>query len=223
MSDLIIRKAERRAVRARVLLAGPSKSGKTFGALALASGLTGDITKVVMIDTERGSGDMYGTGKSFSIISLSPPHSPHRYIEALQLAEKTAECIIIDSLTHEWAGIGGCLQMHQEMGAKNSYTAWGRIKPQHARLIDVIHNSTCHVIATVRTKDAYVLNEKNQPVKVGMELVQQNDLEYEFDISLRIDRNHVATCVGDRTGTLSEIKTPLTKDHGAVVRAWLEG
>ena len=52
------RKAERRKAKLRLGITGTAGSGKTYGALLVAKGLGG---KVVLIDTENGSGDLYAT------------------------------------------------------------------------------------------------------------------------------------------------------------------
>ena len=56
MATIEIRKAERVKSKLRLGLAGPSGSGKTMSALKVAKGIGG---RVCLIDTERGSGDLY--------------------------------------------------------------------------------------------------------------------------------------------------------------------
>ena len=56
------------------------------------------------------------------VLAITPPFSPEKYIEALQLCEKEGmEVIIIDSISHEWEGIGGILEQHSAM-VGNSYS-----------------------------------------------------------------------------------------------------
>ena len=79
--SVVIRKAERKRTRLRLALAGPTGSGKSMSALMLAFGLG---EKVGMIDTERGSGDLYAHLGDYDIISLEPPFTVPKYREALK-------------------------------------------------------------------------------------------------------------------------------------------
>lgn len=124
MSGFILKKASKKAKKLRVLLSASSGSGKTFGALKAAYGLVGDWTKICVIDTERDSASLYSDFGEFETISLVAPYTPERYIEAITSAEKSGmEAIIIDSITHEWNGEGGCLDIHNKLGG--SFQNWG--------------------------------------------------------------------------------------------------
>ena len=57
-------KAERRKSKMRLGLAGPAGSGKTYSSLLIAFGILAENgkngkAKIAMIDTERGSGELY--------------------------------------------------------------------------------------------------------------------------------------------------------------------
>ena len=103
-----IRKAERKQAKIRLALQGPSGSGKTYSSLLIARGLVDDWPKVVIIDTENFSADLYAHLGSFNVLSTTPPYSPEKYIEAITACiEAGMEVIIIDSISHEWDGQGG--------------------------------------------------------------------------------------------------------------------
>jgi hypothetical protein len=150
---MAFRKAERRKARLRLGIAGPSGSGKTYSALLIAFGLGG---KVALIDTENGSGDMYPHLGDYDVLTLRAPFTPDKYIEGIREAEKAGySTVIIDSLSHAWAGEGGLLDQHGKIadsGKGNSYTAWRSITPKHNALVEAMLQSSCHVIATMRTK-----------------------------------------------------------------------
>jgi Rad3-related DNA helicase len=96
-----IRKAERKLAKIRLALQGPAGSGKTYSAILLASGLIGGLSKVCIIDTENQSADLYAHLGDYLVLPLPKPHTPERYIEAIELAEKEGmQCIIIDSISH---------------------------------------------------------------------------------------------------------------------------
>ena len=74
----------------------------------MAYGVTGDWSKIAVIDTENGSADLYSDLGGYNSITMNPPYSPERYIEAIKTCEKAGiELVIIDSITHEWDGEGG--------------------------------------------------------------------------------------------------------------------
>tara|TARA_R110000851_G_C13101390_1_gene568468 strand:- start:9785 stop:10675 length:891 start_codon:yes stop_codon:yes gene_type:complete len=196
-----IRKSERRKAKMKLALQGSSGSGKTYSSLLIAKGLAGnDFTKVAVIDTENGSADLYAHLGDYNVISLQPPYSPERYIEAINLCENAGiEVVIIDSISHCWDYL---LDVHSNM-VGNSFTNWGKITPRQNAFVNKILQSDTHIIATMRVKQDYVLNQKNGktiPEKVGLKAVQRNDVDYEFTIVFDIDIAHNAKASKDRTG-----------------------
>jgi type II secretory pathway predicted ATPase ExeA len=75
---MAFRKAERKQAKLRLTLCGPSGSGKTYSALLIARGLAAD-GKIALIDTERGSGELYSELIDYDVARLSPPFTPERY------------------------------------------------------------------------------------------------------------------------------------------------
>ncbi len=196
-----LRKATRAATKMRIGLAGTAGSGKTYSALLMASGMA-PWDKIALIDTENGSGDLYAHLGPYNIITLTAPFSPERYIEAIEACEKAGmEVIILDSMTHEWDGKGGILEL-KDQAAGNSFTAWAKLTPRHNAFINKILASSAHMICTMRSKQDYVLVEKNGkqvPQKVGLKAITREGVEYEFTVVLDIDTNHMATASKDRT------------------------
>ncbi len=197
-----IRKAERRNAKIKLALQGPSGSGKTYSALKIAKGLT-ELNYVAVIDTENHSADLYDHLGAYNVIDVVKPYSPEKYIEAIQEAVNAGmKVIIIDSLSHEWEGEGGVLDIHSQM-AGNSFTNWAKVTPRHNALVQAILNADAHIIATFRTKQDYVLTDKNGkmvPEKVGLKSVTRDGMDYEFTIVFDIDIAHHCTASKDRTG-----------------------
>jgi hypothetical protein len=109
-------KAERKKARIKMALQGPSGSGKTMSALLIAFGLCGEWNKIAVIDTENHSADLYAHLGGYNVLSISAPFTPEKYIEAINVCENAGiEVIIIDSISHEWEGIGGILDIHSNM------------------------------------------------------------------------------------------------------------
>jgi hypothetical protein len=225
-----IRQARRSATKLRLLLEGPSGSGKTYGGLTVAKGL--GCQRVIVIDTEQGSSDLYDSILPFDVIDLAPPFTPESYVEAIGAAEDAgADCIIIDSISHEWNGKGGCLELVDEIArAKfkgNTWSAYSEITPRHRAFIDRMLRSSAHIIATTRSKtETAQVNEggRTRVVKLGMKAETRDGVEYEFTTCLSlIHDGHFAVASKDRTGLFAGDPKPITVDTGKRIAEWLSG
>lgn len=222
-----IRKATRKKAKLRLGIAAPSGAGKTYGALQIAFGMGG---KVGLIDTENGSGDLYANLGDYDIIQIQAPYTVEKYRAAITAFEKAGHSVIIlDSLSHAWAGDGGLLDKQGKIadsGKGNSYTAWRQVTPDHNALVEAMLQSPCHIIATMRSKTEYVLEEdekgKKTPKKVGMAPVQREGMEYEFTVMLDIDVKHNATASKDRTGMFDGLFFKLSGETGEKLIKWLD-
>jgi len=221
-----IRKAERKKAKLRLGIAAPSGAGKTYSALLLAFGLGG---KVGLIDTEHGSGDLYAHLGDYDIIGIEAPYTVAKYTQAIKAFEQAGyNTVIIDSLSHAWSGDGGLLDKQGKMADRgtNSFAAWRTITPEHNALVDAMLSSPCHIIATMRAKQEYVLETnskgKQEPKKVGMAPVQREGMEYEFTVMLDVDMNHIASASKDRTSLFDGQYMKITPDTGKMLLSWLE-
>ncbi|HNP31800.1 MAG TPA: AAA family ATPase [Flavobacterium sp.] len=197
-------KAERHQVKLRLGLSGASGFGKTYSALLLAFGITNEWAKIAIIDTENGSASLYSHLGDYNTLTLEEPFTPERYIEAINICEKAyVDVIIIDSISHEWSGKGGCLELHEQLGGK--LQDWAKISPRHQAFIDRILNSTAHIITTVRRKVDYTMdadmNGKSKVVKHGTKEITREGFEYELTANFElINDKHLAKASKDRTG-----------------------
>ena len=226
----------RKKAKLRMALTGVSGAGKTLSALYIAYGITGDWSKIALIDTEHERARFYadrsdlGTGE-FLYASFEPPYSPMRYKEyVLQgaLAVGSDGVVIIDSFTHAWNNTGGILDIKEQIAkqsGKNSYSAWLEAGKEQNNLVNTILAVDCHTIVTMRSKMDYAMQEnekgKLQPVKMGLAPVQREDTEYEFDIVLDIARNHIATASKDTT-FLDNFGQVITPELGKQLKEWLD-
>lgn len=218
-------KAERKKGKLRLGIAGPAGSGKTYSALLIAFGLGG---RVAMIDTERGSGELYDHLGAYDVCTIEAPFEPRKYVEAIHTAEDLGyETIIIDSLSHAWVGQGGLLDVHGHIADKtgNSWSAWRQVTPKHNELVDAMLQSRCHVIAAMRSKMEYTQVEENgkkQVKKLGMSPIQRDGMEYEFTVFIDLDHHHTATATKDRTTLFDGQYFVPTVETGKTLLAWLE-
>jgi hypothetical protein len=222
-----LKKATRKQVKLRLGISAVSGGGKTYSALLLAHGLIGSWDKIAVIDTENGSASLYSHLGEFNVIELQAPFSPERYIQAIKSCEDAGmECIVVDSITHEWDGKGGLLEIHSQMTG-NSFTNWSSLTPRHQKFIDAILQSKCHVITTVRRKTDYEINKdgngKTQVTKAGLKEITRDGFEYELTVNFNLDERHNCTISKDRTGLF--IDKPfftITEETGELIKKWCE-
>lgn len=225
----IFQKAVRQVAKLRLALSGPSGSGKTYSALLIASGIV-PIEKVAVVDTENGSANLYANLGTYSVLTLHPPYTPKKYIEAIHAAEQEGfELVIIDSLSHAWNGEGGLLeQKDKATDAKykgNGWAAWREVTPEYNKLIETMLNSSCHIIATMRSKTEYMQDDSNgrkRIVKVGAAPIQRDGIEYEFTVVFDLSIDHMATVNKDRTRLFDGQYFVPTPDVGKTLKQWLD-
>ncbi|TCZ73285.1 AAA family ATPase [Flaviaesturariibacter aridisoli] len=213
--------AQRKRARIKMGLQGPSGSGKTFSALLLAYGLCNDWSKVAVVDTENHSSELYAHLGPFQVLPMRAPFTPERYMQAMEACEAGGiEVIIIDSATHEWEEL---LDHHSKLPG-NSFTNWGKITPRHNAFVQRVLQSPTHVICTIRTKQDYVLNEKNgkmTPEKVGLKGVQRDGIEYELTLVFDLDIKNLAVASKDRTGLFfGKPEQRLSVETGLAILEW---
>ena len=133
-----LQKAEKQQVKLRIGISSPSGFGKTYSSLLLAYGITNNWTKIAVIDSENGSGSLYSELGEYNVLNLEAPYTPERYIEAMKVCENASiEVIIIDSLSQEWSGKGGCLQIHEQLGGR--FQDWSKV----TRIIYLVQSILC--------------------------------------------------------------------------------
>lgn len=217
------KKAVRSESKLRLALEGISGSGKTYSALRLAKGLGG---KIAVVDTERGSASLYSGLPGipeFDVLELTDSFSPEVYVDAIHAAEEAGyNVIILDSITPEWSGKNGCLELADLYSKGNSLAGWKKVTPLHRKFLDTIVNSKCHIIATMRSKAAVSMVD-GKVKKVQDKTEQRDGTEFEFTVVLSIDRDsHNAVASKDRTGLFKDPEV-LTEETGKKLLSWLSG
>lgn len=235
MSVIQIREAHREGARLVIGLQGISGSGKTFTALQLAWGLANyDASKVGFLDTENRRGSLYadslvdvnGQVHRFLIGDLTPPFSPARYIEAIRAFEQAGvEVLIIDSVSHEWAGQGGCYDI-----AKNTTKRiddWLTAKNEHKRFMNAMLQSSMHVIACIREAPKTDFSDPKNPKALGLMPIQESQFVFELTASLQMwnegQAQHVLKCPAELRGILGRGDGYITAQDGKALRDWVDG
>jgi hypothetical protein len=229
MAAFEIHRATKRRAKLRLGMSGPAGSGKTYSALLIASGLGG---RIGLIDTEHGSGDLYADllPEGYDVLSLTPPYTPARYIEAIHAFEEAGvSTIVVDSLTHAWSGEGGSLDRQGKIADKtgNSWQAWRQVTPEHNALVEALLQSPCHIIATMRAKTEYVQEKddrtgKQVVRKIGLAPIMRDGIEYEFTTFFELDVQHMAFAGKDRTRLFDGAIFKPEIETGRQLLSWLD-
>ena len=229
---MAFQKATKTQRNAHIALIGPTGAGKTLTALKMAQRLLEPGKRIALIDTENASASLYSDTIDFDTLCLES-FSPRDYIKAIHEAEATGEhgVLVIDSLSHAWAGKNGVLEMvdnaAKRSGSGSTFGAWRDATPEHNDLVDALVRCRLDLIVTMRSKMAYV-QEKDEKTgkttvrKIGLQPVQREGLEYEFDLIADMDVEH-HFIVGKTRCSLMDGVVAL-KPEGSVIepfRAWL--
>jgi AAA domain len=231
-------------------LAGGTGSGKTFSAMRLASGISGGKPFAV-IDTEAGRAKHYADQFKFDHGDLSPPFTPEAYALAILAADEAKyPCIVVDSCTHEWAGEGGVLEMHEaeldrmagqdwEKRERVKMAAWIKPKTQHKKMVQRLLQVRAHLILCFRAEEKVDMVRDDKTGKMlivpkksvtgldGWIPVCEKNLPYELTASFLL--------TADAPGIPKPIKLqeqhrimfpdgkPIGEASGKLVAAWADG
>ena len=157
------RPAVRENVSLLIGLAGGTGSGKTFTAMRLAKGIAGD-KPFALIDTEAGRAKHYADAFRFDHGDLKPPFRPATYTEAILAADAAGyPVVVVDSVSHVWAGDGGILDWQEDeidrMAGDDwkkreavKMAAWIKPKMAHKAMVQKLLQVRAHVILCFRAE-----------------------------------------------------------------------
>lgn len=242
-----LKKAKRHKLILAMAMIGPSGSGKTVGGLILAYGMMkakypeateAEVwAKIGLVDTEHERSLVYvGLTKGDVTIGefwhwdLKAPYSVARYKEAVEdMKAEGVEVVVVDSLSHAWTGEGGVVDVNDSQSGKNSFSNWNDTNKQaYNPLVSfaVGESTGVHMINTIRSKQGYAMetddNGKAQVVKVGLQPIQRDQFEYEFQIALNVGMDHKAQPSKDNSDIFEGFHGKVTQAHGAKLYDWLE-
>jgi hypothetical protein len=239
MSVIQIRKAEREGSKLVFAFAGWTGEGKTVTAILFGYGLAGyDASKVGFIDAENRRGSLCAdtlenatrpTKDRFLIGDLYAPFSPERYSEAIEdMQAAGVEVCIIDSVTHEWEGLGGCQEIAEAGNPK--IPRWELAKGKHKRFMNKLLQSDMHIIVCVRAREKVKPEKKNgktEFVDYGLQPIQEKNFMFEMTASLMMynqgRQQSIIKCPAALVNYLGRKEGYITSDDGYAVRQWVNG
>ena len=162
---ITFRRAVRENVNLLIGLIAPSGGGKTYTAMRMATGMAAD-KPFVFIDTEAGRGKHYADQFAFDYTDLKPPFTPEKYSEAILAAAAAGYGVcVVDSMSHEWAGAGGILEIQEaeiermsggdwKKAEKVQLASWIKPKGLHKKMVQKsILQVRMHLILCFRAEE----------------------------------------------------------------------
>lgn len=233
MTGFVFTPAVRWQRKARIALAGPAGSGKTFTALRLASALG---ARVALVDTEHESASLYardadGQGFDFDTLPLTV-FTPANLVGALAAAAQARyDVMVVDGLSPFWSGPGGMLEQADTGAARNggnTFAGWKEARPQERQLLEALLSFPGHLVVTMRSKTDYVVETDDRgrkvPRKIGLKPEQRDGIEYEFDVMGELDSDNTMVVSKTRFPALSGLVVSKPGEALAEqVLAWLSG
>ncbi len=229
MGILTIAPAELAGAHLLIELAGGPQSGKTLTALRLARGMAGPKGTIGFLDTEAARGRLYARQISggFLHADLTPPFTAPRYRQAIvEFIERGVEVLIIDSLSHVWAGDGGVLDQADATG-KEGLLKWRDPKRAYNRFVNFLLSVRLHIIMCSRARQP-VIQEGGTLTTMPWEPIHDKRLKFEMTIFLPMLLD--GTYETDRKrlkapGDLRHLFTGdlLTEETGATIGDWVAG
>lgn len=198
----MFKKATKKQAKLRLAISGPSGSGKTYTALRIATGLG---LPIAVIDTEHRSASKYSDKFKFDVAEMNQDKSIDELMKLLKIAaEERYSVLIIDSLTHAWQTL---LEEVDKIAAEkyrgNTWSAWSHGTPKLRRLMTALLEFPGHLIVTMRSKTEWTVERtpegKSKPVKTGLAPEFGKGSEYEFDMLMEMNIEHIAHISKDRT------------------------
>lgn len=235
--------AVRRDVNLLIGLAGGTGSGKTFTALRLATGLAMG-QKFALIDTEAGRANHYADQFAFDHGDLRAPFRPDAYVEAIQAADDAGyPVIVVDSMSHEYAGEGGILDWQEEefqrMGGRDSakMASWIKPKMSHKQMMQKLLQVRAHLILCFRAEPKIeIVKEGGKTIIVpkqsltgldGWIPVTEKNLPFELTVSFLLTADHPGVPkpikLQEQHKPLFPLNQPITEESGRLIAAWAKG
>jgi hypothetical protein len=194
---------------------------------------------VGFIDTENKRGSLYAnalthpaTGEIHEFYSgdLEPPFTPQRYSDAiLEFQKAGVEVLVIDSVTHEYEGTGGILEMREPLPGQRGKRD-NIAKAEHKKFMNTLLQSNMHVICCVRAREKVIIEKKGGEtvyIPQGVQPIQEKNFMFEATASLMMwdegKSQQVLKCPAELKAIIGRQEGYITAQDGAALRAWVDG
>lgn len=246
--NAVFKKAVRQNVPLLIGFVAGTGGGKTRSALRVASGISGG-KPFALIDTESGRALHYAEDFNFDHAELHAPFRPEAYLEKIIAAEEAGyPCVVIDSMSHVWAGEGGILDWQEEeldrMAGDDwrkreacKMAAWIRPKVSHKKMVQRLLQLRIHVIMCFRAEQKVELVKEDGKTRIvakqsltgldGWIPICEKNLPFELTASFLL--------TADQPGIVKPIKLqeqhkaffpldkPVTEETGRLLAEWAKG
>jgi hypothetical protein len=220
MSVINIEPVVRGESKVLIAFCGESGAGKTLSALLVARGMVNSASEIGFLDTENGRGSFYADKLDgpFLYANLNPPFSPERYGLAIkEFQKKGVKVLVIDSVTHEWEGQGGCEDIANSLksdGSVRKIADWKTAKREHkSKFMNTLMYSDMHIICCVRAREKTDFKIIDKPVSLGIQPVCEKNFLFEMMVSIMFSNegksqkaikmpNYLKDAFGDGSGYL---------------------
>ncbi len=245
---ITFRPAVRENVGLIIGLAGSSGSGKTYTAMRLASGIAGG-NPFAVIDTEAGRAKHYADQFKFDHAELLPPFRPAAYAEAIMAADKAGyPVIVVDSVSHVWAGDGGVLDWQEEELTRMAGDDWKKreavkmaawIKPKmaHKHMVQKLLQVRAHLILCFRAEEKIEMIREDGKMKIvpkvtrtgldGWCPVCEKSLPFELTASFLLTADAAGIPkpikLQSQHRALFPLDKPITEESGRLIAVWASG
>ena len=242
------RPAIRENVNLLIGIAGGTGSGKTYSAMRMASGIAAGKPFAV-IDTENGRARHYADQFSFDVCDLGAPFRPDNYAEAIIAADKAGyPVIVVDSMSHVWAGDGGVLDWQEEeldrMAGDDwkkreavKMAAWIKPKMSHKHMVQKMLQVKAHLILCFRAESKIeMVREGGKTVIKAKESltglegwipVSEKNLPFELTVSFLMTADNPGypkpIKLQQQHKTLFPLDKPINEESGRLVASWAIG
>lgn len=177
MPNYTFRPALRENVALLIGMIGGTGSGKTYSAMTLAAGMSGG-KRFAVIDTENGRAKHYADAFQFDHCDIAPPFRPDAYVDAIVAADKAGySVIVVDSMSHVWAGDGGVLDWQDDELTRMAGDDWKKreackmaawIKPKlaHKQMVQKLLQVKAHLILCFRAEEKVEIVREDGKTKI---------------------------------------------------------
>jgi hypothetical protein len=148
----------------------------------------------------------------------------------LEFQSAGVEDLIIDSISHEWEGQGGCHDIADPPGTTLKVKKWNLAKDEHKSFMNVLLQCDMHILLSVRARDKVKLetvNGKVEYTKLGVLPIQEPNFMFEMTASLMMwnegMEQQTLKCPGELRAILGRHQGYITAADGKALRDWVDG